>query len=72
MKMVVWDWNGTLLDDVEVCIETRNFDHFNNVSVWRLTNKIHAVCNQSFTVVIVYFITMTVTFGNLLCAIQFI
>lgn len=24
MKMVVWDWNGTLLDDVEVCIETAN------------------------------------------------
>lgn len=24
MKMVVWDWNGTLLDDVEVCIETVN------------------------------------------------
>lgn len=24
MKTVVWDWNGTLLDDVEVCIETVN------------------------------------------------
>ena len=24
MKMVVWDWNGTLLDDVEVCIQTVN------------------------------------------------
>ncbi len=24
MKTVVWDWNGTLLDDVEVCIETAN------------------------------------------------
>lgn len=24
IKMVVWDWNGTLLDDVEVCIQTVN------------------------------------------------
>ena len=24
MKTVVWDWNGTLLDDVEVCIQTVN------------------------------------------------
>lgn len=24
LKTVVWDWNGTLLDDVEVCIQTVN------------------------------------------------
>ena len=23
-KLVIWDWNGTLLNDVDICIESMN------------------------------------------------
>ncbi len=25
LKSIIWDWNGTLLDDVDICIESINF-----------------------------------------------
>ena len=50
----------------------RKFYHLNNASVRRSTTEFHAVFRENRAEVIVYFVTMAVTFFNIFSAIQFI
>ena len=52
--------------------EPRMFRNFYNSSVRRSSAKFHAMLGESGTIIIVYFITMTMTLGNLSGSVYFI
>ena len=50
----------------------RKFYHLDNTSIRRSTAEFHAMFCEDCTEVIIYFVTMAVTFFNIFSAIQFV